>query len=43
VALGIPSHQDDSSGFATAACDVIEQGYVAELDMALVTTSEVGG
>ncbi|KIY99679.1 methylglyoxal synthase [Monoraphidium neglectum] len=40
VALGIPTHLDDGDEFAERACDVITDGHVALVDMALVTTSE---
>ncbi|KAI8462638.1 MAG: ATP-NAD kinase-like domain-containing protein [Monoraphidium minutum] len=39
VALGIPTHLEDPFGFAEKACDVITDGSVALVDMALVSTS----
>lgn len=41
VALGIPTHLDDPTGFQNAAADVILSGHTKEVDTALVTTSEV--
>jgi hypothetical protein len=41
VALGIPTPTTDPD-FLAAACDVIAGGYAVRVDMALVTTSEVG-
>jgi diacylglycerol kinase family enzyme len=41
VALGIPTHIDDPTGFQNAAADVILQGYTKDVDTAIVTTSEV--
>ncbi|KAF6255042.1 ATP-NAD kinase-like domain-containing protein [Scenedesmus sp. NREL 46B-D3] len=41
VALGIPTHLDDPTGFQNAAADVILAGHTKDVDTALVTTSEV--
>lgn len=41
VALGIPTHLDDPTGFQNAAADVILQGHTKDVDTAVVTTSEV--
>eukprot|EP00879_Flechtneria_rotunda_P000746 GHRR01000866.1.p1 GENE.GHRR01000866.1~~GHRR01000866.1.p1 ORF type:complete len:439 (+),score=116.46 GHRR01000866.1:106-1422(+) len=41
VALGIPTHLDDPTGFQNAAADIILQGYTKDVDTAVVTTTEV--